>query len=123
MDRVPLEQVTEKDESKNEVREGSKGDVGDDKGITEMRDMKALQTILGFENGFDGLGDKAMELYNWAKGVTKADGPQNILMIKNIIQSTGMKEKGKELLIKIHRWAMLQTDIKRIRMYQSTLEN
>lgn len=108
-DRVPLEQAIDKD-PEPEVRVDKREEVSVDETIDEMRDLKMLSVMMGFEKGFDGVGEQAEALYAWAKTATGELGGGKVLQhVKNVVRELGLTERGIPLMRKLSMYATLDT--------------
>lgn len=108
-DRVPLEQAIDK-EPEIDLGVDKREEVAPDETIDEMRDLKMLSVMMGFEKGFDGVGEHAEALYAWAKTASGELGGGKVLQhVKNVIRELGLTERGVPLMRKLSMYATLDT--------------
>ena len=119
MDRVPLSEVQEKTVTKTEAPE-QVGNQVVDKTIDEMRDMRMLSLLFGYDGeSFDGNLSKAMAIWDWATS-DGSQGPDAYMRVKEALR--GMSGTKGELINKAYVWTSLQGNIDNLKKEQSVLE-
>lgn len=118
MDRVPLSEVQEKTTTVEAPE--TLGNQVVDKTISEMRDMRMLSLLFGFDgDNFDGNLSKAMAIWDWATS-DGSQGPDAYMRVKEALR--GMSGTKGELINKAYVWTSLQGNIDNLKKEQSVLE-
>jgi len=121
MDRVPIEQVSDKPEPTETTPPIPVG-TAPDKGLSEMQDLNELSAMFGFnEPGFDGMGKEAENIYQWGREMSGESGTAALNTIKKAIEITGINSTGKELMVKLNRWIKLDSRIMAIQKQKELL--
>lgn len=118
-DRVPLEQVIDK-EPEEVVEETPDLTAVGEEGIDEMQDLHELAVMMGFENGFDG--NSPEFIYQWAKSYTgEPGGPKVLKHIADTIRLMGTTERGPMLMKKLNMYARLDSKQSELQMKKENL--
>lgn len=129
LDRVPLSQLVQKEAEieglgvKKDVPEPARTDSAVAEPLSELKDMKALRVMFGFDGlGFDGHGEKAQRIYEWAKNKTGLKGgPQVLYAVKKLITKLGISEIKGTLLTKLAQYVVLDSQIEDLKVAKKNI--
>ena len=98
-------------------------DGGGGMGIEEFQDKRDLSLMLGFDDQhFDGYGEEADRVYEWAKESALLRGKSDsLLMIKSLIRELGISSIRGDLLKKLNRWVILDSNIRNLKIRQEVI--
>lgn len=129
-DRVPLEEVIDKDPQTSSTQDPASAGPSLDR-VEEVNALRLnpeftqMTELLGVEFGDVREGDMVSKiefLYNWGSNQEGTpDKIDSILAVKNLIKSLGYSFKGKDLVNKLYKYTRLSTDRRRIEKEMSLL--
>jgi len=116
MSKVPLEQVQDKPEVKEEIkpREIEQDLLGIGENIEYHRVADFMEVDYSERQDPD-LASRIDTIYRWGQETAGSEDRIEALMaIKNLTKSMGITDKGKEKIKKLYKWIKLDTTRKRV---------
>ena len=133
-DRKPLEEVVDKpsetkpveDQPKKEIDTGEEGVRSGTRvvgtSIDEFKIKREMSALLGFEDGyFEGMGKEGDLIYRWTMEMSKEIGGEPLIVLSEMLRSTGLTYRGKPLLKKLALWVTFDSQSRALKEKRDSL--